>query len=299
MPASVPSLSCEHVVRALSARGARPCVQVLRLPAGARSFLAATILRRLSRPLLVLTADSAEAEETYRELSAYLGPGGAVLFPSVETAPYEAMSPYPAAVHDRMRALHRLSAAGDAARRLPPAAVVCPVEAAVEKTMPRDVFDASVHAVAPGDAVDVTAWSRRLAEIGYARLPATADPGDFSVRGGIVDVYSPAHPLPARLTLDGDRVESIRWFDPATQRTRSEGESLVILPCSQVVTREDYVGRARGLPGDRADVLRQGIRAHGVDALIPRLYGRAASVFDYLPPDGIVAVVDSVAVLAA
>jgi len=299
MPDTVPSLSCEHVVRALSAAGAPPCVQVLRLPAGARSFLAATLLRRLSRPLLVLTADAAEAEETFRELTAYLGPGAAVLFPSLETAPYEAMAPYAAAVHDRMRALYRLSGPGGAARRGAPGAVVCPAEAAVEKTMPRDVFNAAVHSVAPGDTVDVAAWSRRLAEIGYARLPATADPGDFSVRGGIVDVFSPAHALPARLTLDGDRVESIRWFDPGTQRTRSEADSLTVLPCSQVVTREEYVRRAAGLPGDRADALRQGIRAHGVDAILPRLYGGAASILDFLPPDGILVAVDSVAVLAA
>ncbi|MGE5188894.1 MAG: transcription-repair coupling factor [Gemmatimonadota bacterium] len=297
MPGSVPPLSFEHVVRALSAAGPPPCLQLLRLPAGARSFLAAAVLRRLARPLLVLAADSAEAEETFRELSAYLGPGGALLFPSLETAPYEELSPYAAAVHDRMRALHRLS--GGRAAGAPPPAVVCPADAAVQKTMPVHVFEAAVHAVVAGDAIDVTAWSRRLAEIGYARLPATADPGDFSVRGGIVDVYSPAHPLPARLTLDGDRVESIRWFDPATQRTRAEAESVVILPCSQVVTREEYVRAAAGLPGDRADALRQGIRAHGVDAILPRLYGGAASVFDYLPPGGIVVAVDSVSCLAA
>ena len=298
MPGSIPSLSCEHVVRALSAHGPPPCVQLLRLPAGARSFLAATILRRLARPLLVLTADSAEAEETFRELSAYLGPGGALLFPSLETAPYEEMSPYAAAVHDRMRALHRLSAGRSAAGASPPAAVVCPVGAAMEKTMPRDVFDAAVHAIAPGDAIDVTAWSRRLVEIGYARLPATADPGDFSVRGGLVDVFSPAHPLPALLTLDGDRVESIRWFDPVTQRTRTEGESVVVLPCSQVVTREEYVRGASGIPGDRAESLRQGIRWHGVDAILPRLYGGVSSIFDYLPAEGIIAAVDSVSCLA-
>jgi transcription-repair coupling factor (superfamily II helicase) len=114
-----------------------------------------------------------------------------------------------------------------------------------------------------------------------------------------VDVFSPAHPLPARLTLDGDRVESIRWFDPATQRTRAEGASVVVLPCSQVVTREEYVRGAAGLPGDRGESLRQGIRFHGVDAILPRLYGCVSSIFDYLPPGGIVAAVDSVSCLAA
>ncbi|MDP2658410.1 MAG: transcription-repair coupling factor, partial [Candidatus Deferrimicrobium sp.] len=151
----------------------------------------------------------------------------------------------------------------------------------------------------------------RLVTLGYACLPATADPGDFAVRGGIVDVYSPAHPLPARLLLDGDVVESVRWFHPATQRTVAagaradgepgDGERLVILPCSQVITRDDCLSAACDGRADRpwSDLLRQGIRFHGADALLPRLYGHAAPVFSYLPEDALVVAVDSVECVAA
>jgi transcription-repair coupling factor (superfamily II helicase) len=280
------TISFEHLARALEA-GGRPCLQVLRSPAGIRSFLVSALFRRLARPVLYLASTVAEAEESCREVAAYLGEGSCALFPSVEIEPYEAMPPYALAVHERMRALHRLSEGI-------PSVVVSPVEAAIEKTLPREAFRESVRRISPGMEIDVGILSRELSEIGYARLPSTADVGDFSVRGGIVEVYSPAHPLPVRLDLDGDRVESLRWFDPGTQRTRKEGGELVILPCSQVLTRPGYLSAAGAAGGPFRDAIRQGIRSHGVDAILPFLYGRASSLFGYLPEGTVIVAADSV-----
>ena len=299
----LPRLSFEHVALALAKRGASPCVQWMRIPPGARSFLAARLFERLGRTLLYLCAGEKEAEEASRELTAYLGPDAVLPFPSIETTPYEPVPPHLPSVHDRMRALHRLLSG-------PPAVVVAQISAAAEKTLPPEAFVDAVAAVSPGDPLDVDAFAARLVTLGYARLPAAADPGDFAVRGGIVDVYSPAHPLPARLLLDGDVVESVRWFHPATQRTVAagaradgepgSGERLVILPCSQVITRDDFLAAACD-GGDRpwSDLLRQGIRFHGADALLPRLYGHASPVFSYLPTDALVVAVDSVECVAA
>ncbi len=312
------SLSFEHVALALAKRVPPPCVQWMRVPPGARAFLTSRLFPRLSRPILYLCPDEKEAEEAARELTAYLGAEAVFPFPSVEAGPYEPISPYLPAVHDRMRALHRLLSG-------PPSVVVAPVAAALVKTLPPEVFLEAAAAVSPGDRIDVTAFSGRLVALGYARLPAVADPGDFAVRGGIVDVYSPAHPLPARLLLDDDMVESVRWFHPQTQRTIPAGalpdgepgaaERLRILPCSQVIVRKEYVdaacaGRDRGAGGAESpgrapapfpweEALRQGIRFHGVEALLPRLYGHAATILSYLPEDALVVTVDSVACLAA
>jgi len=304
MPHTLPRLSFEHVALALAKREPPPCVQWMRIPPGARSFLAARLFERLGRTLLYLCAGEKEAEEAARELTAYLRPDAVLPFPSIEATPYEPVPPHLPAVHDRMRALYRLLSG-------PPAVVVAAVAAAAEKTFPPEAFIDAVSAVSPGDTLDVDAFAARLVTLGYARLPAAADPGDFAVRGGIVDVYSPAHPLPARLLLDGDVVESVRWFHPATQRTVAagaradgepgDGERLVILPCSQVITRDDCLSAAcDGSPARPwSDLLRQGIRFHGADALLPRLYGRAAPVFSYLPADALVVAVDSVECAAA
>jgi len=287
MLSRTPTLSFEHLARALETRG-RACLQVLRVPAGLRSFLVSVLFKRLARPILFLTPTVTEAEETFREVAAYLGEESCALFPSVEVAPYEEMPPYAPAVHDRMRALHRLAEGN-------PSVIVSPVEAALEKTLPREAFLGAVRRMSAGMEIDVGLFSRHLSEIGYARLPSTADTGDFSVRGGIVEVCSPSHPLPARLTLDGDRIESLRWFDPKSQRTRQEGGELIVLPCSQVILRPEYLSAAAATAGTSfREALGQGIRYHGVEAILPLLYGRAASLFDYLPEGAVIAAVDTV-----
>ncbi|MGE5699174.1 MAG: transcription-repair coupling factor [Deltaproteobacteria bacterium] len=285
-----PSISFEHLARALRTQG-KPCLQVLRAPAGIRSFLVSTLFARLARPILFIAPTVAEGEETFREASAYLGEESCVMFPSVEVAPYERMPPHAPAVHDRMRALHRLAEGR-------PVVVVTPVEAALEKTLPRAVYAEAVRRVSAGMEIDVALFSRHLSEIGYARLPSTADAGDFSVRGGIVEVFSPAHAFPARLTLDGDRIESLRWFDPKSQRTRSEGGVLIVLPCSQVITRPDYLSAAAAAGEAFREALGQGIRYHGVEAVLPLLYGRAASLFDHLPEGAVIAAADSAVCLS-
>ncbi len=282
-------LSWEHVAVALSDPAATPAIQLLKVPPGARAFLACALRARLGRPILFIAPTDAEAEETFREAVAWAGAGNVVAFPSVEVAPYESSPPFGPAVHDRMRALLRLSG-GE------PVLVVISASTLIEKTLPPEIFADSVFRLSAGMEVDVDDLSRRLVELGYARLPAAADPGDFAVRGGIIDVYSPAHPFPARVTLDFDRVVRVSWFDPESQRTRTAGDELVIVPCSQVVTRADRVEAALsagGLSGAAEESLRQGVRFHGIEALLPRLYGRTASLFDYLPPGTVTIAVDS------
>src|SRR3990170_8015285 len=103
MPFPLPRLSFEHVALAFAKRGASPCVQWMRIPPGARSFLAARLFERLGRTLLYLCAGEKEAEEASRELTAYLGPDAVLPFPSVEVAPYEPIPPPPPAAPDRRR----------------------------------------------------------------------------------------------------------------------------------------------------------------------------------------------------
>jgi len=297
-------LSFEHVALALGRRGSAPCVQWMRVPPGGCAFLTARLFSRLGRTVLYLCPDPREAEEAASELAAYLEPGTVLPFPATEVEPYGTAAPYVPAVHDRMRALYRLVAG-------PPALVVASADAAVEKTIPPEAFLDAVETVAAGARVDVEAFSAKLVALGYARLPGVADPGDFAVRGGILDVYSPAHPFPARILLDDDVVESVRWFHPQTQRTIPAGaretgepgaeERLVVLPCSQLITREEYLAAALegGEEGPRAEMIRQGIRFHGAEALLPRFYGGGAAVFSYLPDGAMVAAVDSVACRSA
>jgi transcription-repair coupling factor (superfamily II helicase) len=292
------SLSFEHLALLLAGEGKSPALQLLRVPPGARSFLASRLLGRLSRPLLLVVPTVKEAEEAHRELSAYLPEGKAFLYPSLEVAPYEEAPPYLPAVHERMRLLARLLA-GEAV------AAVAAAPALLEGTVPPEELSAGVFTLRPGDEADPQDLARRLSAVGYGRLPATADPGDFSVRGGIVDLFSPAHPYPARIALDGDRVESVRWFDPETQRSATLLATLppevTVLPSTQLFTFSRLRERLRQAPGggERKEPLASGVRAHGSDALLPLLYGRAGSLPDYLPKGALLLLSDASAVSAA
>ncbi|MCL2102824.1 MAG: hypothetical protein FWH25_02170, partial [Syntrophorhabdaceae bacterium] len=291
------TLSFEHVALALERRDPAPCVQWMRVASGARSFFAAKLFSRLSQTILYLCPDVKEAEEAARELTAYLGSEAVLPYPSVEVSPYEPSRPLLPAVHDRMRAFHRIISG-------PPAVLVASADAVAEKSLPPEVFLEALETITPGCRINIETFSARLVSLGYARLPAVSDPGDFAVRGGILDVYSPNHPLPARLLLDDDVVESVRWFHPQTQRTippgafiEEEPDRLTILPCSQVIMRGEYITAAEKerewapWVGD----LRQGIRFHGVESLLPRFYGGAASVFSFLPKESVVVAADSAA----
>ncbi len=288
------TLSYEQIAHSLEAPGPPPCLQATEVPAGARSFLLARLAGRLNRPVLYLVPSGEEAEEAFHELCAYLGPDRVRRYPSLEIPPYRRIPAFAPAVHERMRALAALAFGPKTGGGLRSPVVVAPAPALREKTIPPGVFSGSVLRIRPGQEIDLEDLCRRLSGLGYGRLPVTSDPGDFSVRGGIVDLFSPFHPLPVRILFDGDRVESIRRFDPGIQRTREEAEEAVVLPVSQVIGRPELLeaAAARCLPGD-AQAFRQGIRFHGSDGFLPWLYGRASSLLDHLPEGALVAAADS------
>ena len=189
-------------------------------------------------------------------------------------------------VHDRMRALHP-------APFRTPAAVVAPIAAAAEKTLPRGLRRRGRRGI-PGDTLDVDAF-------GAPRHPRLRPPsrggrpGDFAVRGDRRRVQpGPFAPGAAPAGRRRRRVAAVVPPGDAAyggggsaggRGARGRGERLVILPCSQVITRDDCLSAACDGRADRpwSDLLRQGIRFHGADALLPRLYGHAAPVFSYLP----------------
>ena len=90
-------------------------------------------------------------------------------------------------------------------------------------------------------------FSRRLEINGYQRVSIAEERGDYSVRGGVIDVFSPLYPLPTRLEFWGDRLESIRQFDPQSQRSREHLEEMVLLPANEVIMDEEAVKRARSM----------------------------------------------------
>jgi transcription-repair coupling factor (superfamily II helicase) len=225
------------------------------------------------------------------EALAFADPGLPVLeLPAWDSLPYDRVSPGSDAAARRLDAL----AATIALKRQPHRAVILTTaNALLQKIPPAEVIDGQAFSARPGNQVEMKALIARLESNGFERVGTVRDIGEFAVRGGILDLYAPGAAEPLRLDFFGDTLESIRAFDPATQRTTGQRTQLTLQAMSEVALAQDTISRFRrsyieafGAP-QRDDALytavSEGRRFAGMEHWLPFFYERLDTVFDYLP----------------
>ena len=265
-------------------------VAVTGAAAGARAYAWASLVATQGRTVLVVAPSEDRARRWRAELAGWLGDDRVVAFPERESMPYEAGSPSASSVHQRLLALWRLHD-GE------PIAVVASLRAVMEWTLPPETLEERGRALRVGATLPWQRTAAWLLSLGYEPVPEVSEPGTFSRRGGIIDVYPASATEPARIELFGDDIESIRSFDPVTQRSQSTLEELVVLPAREITLERgplvaDRIAGAGwdGLGADLGDYttllegLRQGQYAPGVDTFGP-LLGATSSLIAHLPPD--------------
>lgn len=210
-------------------------------------------------------------------------------YPAWDCLPYDRLSPTAGIAAQRMATLTRL------AQRKPddaPVLVVTTVSAAMQRTPPRSVttlagFDAKV-----GRDLDIQALERYFAANGYVRASTVSERGEFAVRGGVVDVFPPGFAEPVRLDMFGSELESIRTFDPETQRSTGQMKAVALAPVSEALLDKDAISRFRtgylnlfGAPGDDPlyATISEGARRQGMEQWLPLFYDGLDTLFDYLP----------------
>lgn len=200
----------------------------------------------------------------------------------------------------RMSSLYRLSDGK------PPRVLSVGVDALMTKIIPRWALRRRSFTLAVGQEVNRDLLLERLVAAGYSRAPLVEDAGDFSVRGFIIDVYPPFYPYPVRIEQMGDRIESIRFFDPTSQRSRESSSEIQIGPTHMLVPDaellEEGLARLVGACEDRGvekrvrqqlvDDFRHGVKFPGAEAYLPYFFPKPASLLDYLPPDSVVVLPD-------
>ncbi|MFZ5469010.1 MAG: transcription-repair coupling factor [Myxococcota bacterium] len=268
------------------------------LKGAARGYVLSRLSKRLKAPLVCITADEDQADQLAADLAFFLGGEGTPLSPRVlrlpadEALPYDELSPTPAVVTERLGALFHLR------QGTPFPALVLSARALHRKVLPPKVMNDLSELLGKGQEHGRDALARKLVEMGYLSSPLVEDVGTFSVRGDIVDVFPPLHERPVRLELFGDTIESMRVFDPQTQRTVDALDELYLLPARELLltplTRAAAEAAARAA-AERVDVpsskvrerieqIREGLPSYGLEALLPGFFeGGLASVFDYLP----------------
>jgi transcription-repair coupling factor (superfamily II helicase) len=263
------------------------------VPGGFMPWLAAD-LARVAKGRAVFIAPDEGAMRALADAANYFAPELEVLaFPAWDCLPYDRSSPSLRATSERLATLNALQrkAAG-------PQLLVTTVNAATQRTLTPFRIRQLVARLAPGERIDIERLAALLQANGYGRTETVRDPGEFAVRGGLVDLFPAGEEQALRLDFFGDEIESVRRFDPATQRSIDRIDGFTLLPASETLLDEDSVKRFRSAyrelfgaaaTGDPVyQAVSDGRRIAGVDHWLPLFEERLATLFDHLSGDDLV-----------
>ena len=268
--------------------------------------------------MLYVTARLDRAQSVHETLRAYVGDGSALLrFPEPAALFYERAPWANEVVAERLSVLSTLaahhgasptgSAQPSAIGHQPSALVVASVRALMFRTLPPRNMALGTRTLRQGQALDLDKTLGLWTGLGYAATTTVIAPGEFSRRGGILDVWPLSSPAPVRIELFGDAIESLRCFDPATQRSREKLEAVAITPASEALARfgpaaAEKIGgwSLEHLPDDIEAQLTRDRAAlatsapfRGIEFYLPYFYPQTASLVDYLPPDTAIVIDDA------
>jgi transcription-repair coupling factor (superfamily II helicase) len=259
----------------------------------AGALLAAGVSRELKLPVLVVAASTKVAEQRQSEINFFSGETGppVVYFPSYNISPFKFMSYHNETAARRIRALYGMIDGHRAQTTVTTAAALR------QRLIPKTVLAGSAELIIAEEEIEPDRLVAKLVAGGYTRSVVVEEPGDFCVRGGIIDIFSPLYDTPLRIELFGDFAETIRFFSPASQRSLDHVHEAVILPAREVTLEKDQldaiVGRFRArameldLPRTTVRDIVHRIKEQGVfpgiESLTPLIYDHMDTLFDYLP----------------
>src|ERR1700691_5812267 len=211
----------------------------------ARALYLPLMAQAAKRPVILIVADNKAAEalepllKAGCELTGEVDPARVVRFPAHDVLPFENLSPHPDVQEQRAAALWKLSTGGVDI-------LIAPVESAALKLFNLEYYSGLAVTLKRGEEVDVETLTTHLGSVGYTQMDIVEMPGQFTRRGGILDVYSPDADRPVRIEFLGDEIESIRKFDPETQRSQSGLDEAQLLPLTEAPLTERLLAAVNG-----------------------------------------------------
>ncbi len=260
--------------------GAGVTLPGLALPRSARLAVTEALRQDLNRPILLITDRADHALTLYDELGFWAPGAQRIYFPEPNPLFYEQAAWGTATRRDRLQALTLLATyhIPGVAKPATPPIIVTSVRALMTHTLPRREFLKASRTIKVGQSSAINSLKKAWVDMGYQHADTVLEPGQFSHRGGILDVWPPAEPSPARMEFFGDEVDTIRSFDPASQRKLASLDHLLVTPAREVLQ-----GKAEGmnLPVQEVD-----------EFYLPLLHTMPASLLDYLPQNALILVDD-------
>ncbi|MBB6249194.1 transcription-repair coupling factor [Rhodanobacter sp. A1T4] len=264
----------------------------------ARALLIAESARSHQGLLVAVTRDTQRAHALEAELKLFAGGLPVLHFPDWETLPYDVFSPHPEVVSQRIATLYQLPS-------VKRGVLVVPVATLMQRIAPRAHITGSGLVLSKGQKLDIIAEQRRLEASGYRNVPQVAEPGDFAVRGALIDIFPMGTSEPYRIELFDDEVESIRSFDPETQRSQQQVEKIELLPAREFPLTEAAAKDFRGNLRERFPIdvrrcplyqdMKEGVTPGGIEYYLPLFFKQTATLFDYLADDALFVLGEGVA----
>src|SRR5712691_11868678 len=273
-------------------KGGTGRIRVSGLVPTAKALLLVLMQKAVGRPLIVVVPDNRSAEEllpvlqAFSELTGAADPDSVVSLPNHDVLPFQNLSPHPEIQEERATALWKI-ATGTASF------VVSPIAATALRLRSAEYYADLARTVRRGEMLDIDSLLPHLNTVGYHSTDVVEMPGEYALRGGILDVYSPEDDRPVRIEFFGDEVESIRKFDPATQRSSNPVDEALLLPLTETPVSEELLGAVHArLSGKRItgneEIIEQAVRAGGVTVFpgwefYAPVAGAKHTLFDLLP----------------
>ncbi|MEM0976562.1 MAG: transcription-repair coupling factor [Pseudomonadota bacterium] len=245
------------------------------------------------RPLILVAKDDRRAEAMIRSIRFFSPEMPVYHFPAWDCLPYDRVSPNADVSARRVALLFRLSAKPKSRF-----ALVTTLNAVTQYVPHSEYLAAAGFRAQNGKAINVDALRAYLVRMGFHQVPTVTEPGDYAIRGGIIDIFPPGERLPVRLDLFGDTIESIRRFDPLNQKTQGTVERVSLAPASEVVLDDAAVAKFRstyraafgaaGTDDPLYEAVSSGRRHQGVEHWLPFFQDRLGTLFDYVDAEDII-----------
>ena len=266
----------------------------------AKGLLLANVVAKHKRPILVICRNSAQAARYVDEINFFLDIDNGIptlLFPDWENLPYDHFSPHPDILSQRISVLAQLPHFGQGA-------IITTVAALTQRLAPKQHIAAQSLKLRIGDTLDLNKFRDQLTRTGYYSVPQVTQPGEYAVRGGLIDLHVMGQEIPCRIDLFGETIETIRLFDPSDQRTIKNIESINFLPAREFPTNEEGIQCFRqnfrnSFSGDpQKNILYRSISDQripaGIEYYLPLFFKNTETLLDYLPEETFIVAEESI-----
>src|SRR5713226_1712227 len=273
-------------------KGGTSRIGVSGLTPTAKALLLVLLQKTAGRPFIVVVPDNRTAEEfvpvlqAFHELIGGNDPDSVVSLPTRDVLPFQNLSPHPEIQEERAVALWKIATGAVSI-------VVSPITATALRLRPAEYYADLARFVRRGATIDTEPLLRHLNTVGYSSTDVVEMPGEYALRGGILDVYSPEADRPVRIEFFGDEVESIRRFDPVSQRSSNPIDEALLLPLTETPVSDQLLGAIHTrLSGKRIagaeDAVEAAVRSGGVTVFpgwefYAPVAGAESTLFDLLP----------------